>query len=561
MSRMTRGSAASGLDERLVALGEAVDLAQGRLDPATVDSAAQVVARAGARLGLGVSTTVVALAGATGSGKSTLFNAVVGEEVSTPGVRRPTTGVAHAAVWPSEEDGPATALLDWLEVGRRHEVGAAAPAAQRFEGLVLLDLPDYDSVRLEHRAEVDRLVALVDLLVWVVDPQKYADAALHERYLVPLAGHAAVMLVVLNQVDRLSSSAADEAASDLQRLLAAEGLRQVPVLTTSARTGEGLDALLHVLDERVAARRSVSARLTADVAQVAEHLARAGARSEGSAGPGVQERDADALVDAMADAAGARTVTEAVAAAHRRAGSRATGWPFTRWRSRLRPDPLRRLHLSGRPATAQAELVVARTSLPAAGAAELARLRTATTALARRCADGLPEPWPELVQGRAQAAEPTLPALLDRAVGAAPVGTGRRPGWWRAAGGLQWLLAVAVLTGAGWLALRALAAGFQLGFVVPIAHWGRLPVPTALVVVGVVLGLALAAGARLANRAGASRRALAARRTLRAAVAQVAATTVLDPVGDELAAHAALVSAVGRARGSAAGEVGRRARR
>ena len=37
--------------------------------------------------------------------------------------------------------------------------------------------------------EVDRLVQLVDMLVWVVDPQKYADAAIHDRYLKPLAQH------------------------------------------------------------------------------------------------------------------------------------------------------------------------------------------------------------------------------------------------------------------------------------------------------------------------------------------------------------------------------------
>ena len=47
--------------------------------------------RAGVRLGLGVETTVVALAGPTGAGKSSLFNAIAGEELVTAGVRRPTT--------------------------------------------------------------------------------------------------------------------------------------------------------------------------------------------------------------------------------------------------------------------------------------------------------------------------------------------------------------------------------------------------------------------------------------------------------------------------------------
>ena len=54
-------------------------------------------------------------------------------------------------------------------------------------GVVLLDLPDHDSTEVSHHLEVDRLVQLADLLVWVLDPQKYADAAIHDRYLAPLA--------------------------------------------------------------------------------------------------------------------------------------------------------------------------------------------------------------------------------------------------------------------------------------------------------------------------------------------------------------------------------------
>ena len=56
----------------------------------------------------------------------------------------------------------------------------------------------------------------VDLLVWVLDPQKYADAVMHDRYLAPLAGHADVMLVVLNQVDRLTAEARAACLADLR---------------------------------------------------------------------------------------------------------------------------------------------------------------------------------------------------------------------------------------------------------------------------------------------------------------------------------------------------------
>ena len=64
--------------------------------------------RAGERLGHGVEHTVVALAGATGSGKSSLFNALAGADLSTVGVRRPTTSVTSACAWGED----ASALLD-----------------------------------------------------------------------------------------------------------------------------------------------------------------------------------------------------------------------------------------------------------------------------------------------------------------------------------------------------------------------------------------------------------------------------------------------------------------
>jgi predicted GTPase len=151
------------LDERLAALGEAARLADGRLDADAVEQAREVVAQAGERLGLGLESTVVALAGPTGAGKSRLFNALAGEDLASVGRRRPTTSTGQAAVWGDGAD----PLLDWLEIPRRHRL-----AADGLDGLVLLDLPDFDSVETAHRLEVDRVVGLADLVAWVVEPQK-----------------------------------------------------------------------------------------------------------------------------------------------------------------------------------------------------------------------------------------------------------------------------------------------------------------------------------------------------------------------------------------------------
>ena len=106
------------LDARLASLADAAAIADGRLQPELVAAASAVLAKAGVRLGLGVETTVVALAGPTGAGKSSLFNALAGAELTSVGRRRPTTSTAAAATW---GDGGA-ALLDWLEVPRRHRL-------------------------------------------------------------------------------------------------------------------------------------------------------------------------------------------------------------------------------------------------------------------------------------------------------------------------------------------------------------------------------------------------------------------------------------------------------
>ena len=110
---------------------------------------------------------------------------------------RPATQAVSAAVWGDVNP----ALLDWLQVARRHVLDGAAT-----EGRILLDLPDYDSVEAANRAEVERVIELVDLLMWVVDPQKYVDAVLHDRNLKRLTGHRDSMLVVLGQADRLDAA-------------------------------------------------------------------------------------------------------------------------------------------------------------------------------------------------------------------------------------------------------------------------------------------------------------------------------------------------------------------
>ena len=203
------------LGSRVEALRHFVDVTSPHLPPSRLAAARALVDRAGERLALSRAHTVVALAGATGSGKSSIFNALAGQELSPVGLRRPTTGAAHSAVWGAE---PARELLDWLDVG--HRFGAST--MDGLDGLVLVDLPDFDSVQREHRIEADRLLGLVDLIVWVLDPQKYADRVLHRQYLAQFGHHRDITVVALHQADRLDDASLDACLTDLSRLLSAD---------------------------------------------------------------------------------------------------------------------------------------------------------------------------------------------------------------------------------------------------------------------------------------------------------------------------------------------------
>jgi GTP-binding protein EngB required for normal cell division len=267
--------AQDALRERLDRLQQIAELGSvpGRLPTDVTHGVTETATRAATRLGHGAAQTVVALAGATGSGKSSLFNTLAGRDIADVGVRRPTTSVAQAAVFDESGaiDVDTSALLDWLAVGRRHVVDGAR--GRELAGLVLLDLPDHDSTATEHRREVDRLVEVVDAFVWVVDPQKYADLALHEQYLRRFATHTAVTIVVLNQIDQVPEHARRPLVGDLDRLLREDGLRDVRILTTSTRTGEGLRELGRELAARAAERRAVVSRLLADVDAWGDRLA------------------------------------------------------------------------------------------------------------------------------------------------------------------------------------------------------------------------------------------------------------------------------------------------
>ena len=291
---------------------------------------------------------------------------------------------------------------------------------------------------MQHREHVDRVLALVDAVIWVVDPEKYADAVLHERYLRPLAGHAEVMFVVLNQVDRLPGEAADLVLDDLRRLLDEDGIALgehgepgATVLALSALTGEGVGELRELLGQFVRERGAAARRIAADV-DAGGRAAAAGVRPAGAA-------SARAIGRARRRATSSRTGSprrsarprpgEAAERAWRGNAGRACGTPWLRlWRW----YEAQRSAYPGLARPAAAAPADEESTARAAGGAGRADGR-------RRGGAGLPAPWAQAVRESAVRGAEGLPEALDElaaAGGAAGPGgrrgpRGGRPRCWR----------------------------------------------------------------------------------------------------------------------------------
>lgn len=434
-------------------------------------------------------SVVVALAGGTGSGKSSLLNAIAGEEVVPAGVLRPTTD--HPVAWIPRRAEPALdRLLDDLGIDERHRHDEEAD-------LAIVDLPDLDSVQRSHRATVDALLPRIDLLVWVLDPQKYNDAAVHEL----IAGRSRYrrqLVFVLNQIDRLSVPDRRAVLDDLVASLRQDGVESPEVHLVAADPSDGapigIDDLRGSLERRAADKQVIIDKLSRDLDGIATTIGRiTGITGDGTA-PDVAARW-EQIRDEAATMAGHRLVDALAAEQARRTGASiaaATGsGPVGRlWHRLRRSPPMRALgmrqdsprpsfrverrpgdrldevvgHLTGRLTDLSMELggPTGRTVRTTFDPATVERHVGASAQLARAA-----EPAPEV----------------------APRGT------WRAAALLQTLWTLAAVVGAVWWWSEPTAV-----------RPGSIPWPAVLVVAGVILGyltllLLRSAGRRAGDRA------------------------------------------------------------
>lgn len=585
----TPAVATSPFARSVASLKDAISYGEGRVPETVLLDAAETLERLSQRRELSTEHTVIGFFGATGSGKSTLFNAIAGQNIALSAPTRPTTSTVQAAIWEAEGS---EELLDWLGIdkrvypqtqalaaegeateGNKATGGVAAPNAvtepapglfnrirravggrgemrTRTGGLILLDMPDFDSVTTTNRDLAARMMRYVDVLVWVVDPQKYADAVIHRDFMVPLAASGAQALCVLNQADKLAPAEVPAVLASLTRLLQAEGteahLLAAPI-AVSARTGEGVDVLRDLLAQVAAAKSLSLQRTDAQLHATASQL-RTYAGGEGTMLAGAYALEAEQkLVKACYSSSQAEQVLEAATASYRRAAGQHTGWILTRWMSRLKADPLRRLHLGLQEETKSAskteksagmlgsdsenapELVAS--SLPPLSAAQKAGMANAVRQYSKQMAARIDEPWKRSMKEAALSREAELPELLERDMVRIDYGLGRTRAPWVIFNALQWIALLSALVGVGWLTLISGMAYLQIQLPpAPTPEGSPVPLPTLLLLLGILLGIASAGVGRLLTAMGSRYYTRKLRGRLQTGVEKAVQSCVVAPV-------------------------------
>lgn len=137
---------------------------------------------------------IVAFMGGTGVGKSALLNRLAGKAIAKSGIERPTsrevTLFHHHTI----------ALSDLATQLPLAKINLAEHDEESKKHIIWIDMPDFDSTELANKQQVLSWLPHIDVLIYVVSPERYRDEKAWRLLLAEGGRHA--WLFVLNQWDR-----------------------------------------------------------------------------------------------------------------------------------------------------------------------------------------------------------------------------------------------------------------------------------------------------------------------------------------------------------------------
>ncbi|HEY8219284.1 MAG TPA: GTPase [Methylobacter sp.] len=195
---------------------------------------------------------IVAFMGGTGVGKSSLLNRLAGKAIARAGVERPTsrevTLYHHHSV----------AIKHLPEQLPLAQIKTAEHDNEARKNVIWIDMPDFDSTEQSNKHQVLEWLPHIDVLIYVVSPERYRDEKAWRLLLAEGGRHA--WLFVLNQWDRGQTEQYEDFKQQLHKAgfadpvifkticgesLQADGFTQLESTISSLATGHIITQLEH----------------------------------------------------------------------------------------------------------------------------------------------------------------------------------------------------------------------------------------------------------------------------------------------------------------------------
>ena len=166
---------------------------------------------------------LIVILGGTGVGKSTTINAIAGEELARVSPIRPCT---TALTFYSHSENDPSLIDAVLKEGDRWKPTASPGLRQK----ILVDPPDFDSMMLSNRRKLLEVLRVADLILCVVDREKYRNHSLYR--LLSRFREGRSFLFLLNKSDYGVEKAV---VDDFREALTTAGINQPRIFVGSAR--------------------------------------------------------------------------------------------------------------------------------------------------------------------------------------------------------------------------------------------------------------------------------------------------------------------------------------
>jgi len=152
---------------------------------------------------------IVAFMGGSGVGKSTLLNRLAGKAIARTGIERPTsreiTLYHHQSIVVEQ-------IQELLPI---HQISIASHDEEAKKNLIWIDMPDFDSVEQSNKQIVLQWLPYIDVLIYVVSPERYRDEKAWQLLLAEGSRHA--WIFVLNQWDKAFQEQYDDFRQQLHK--------------------------------------------------------------------------------------------------------------------------------------------------------------------------------------------------------------------------------------------------------------------------------------------------------------------------------------------------------